>query len=505
MSGSGDLVEKGFGRAGIRLAEDPPATLEYHRMEDAAPRMLAVHRFDKAHVVSLVEEGLIPREDGAALLRGLLRMEERGVLESRTAVGGGMHSAERYLIRELGEEVGGRIHLGRSSGDLNAVSFRLTVRRHLTEILRVLAATRRALLSVARREIDTVMPGYTHGQHAQPITFAHWLSMWSFVFERDAARLFGVLDRLDESPAGAGAIAGSEFPLNRDRTAELLGFRRPSGNTLDAIHSHDLDLECLSALAILASNLARLGEDLTQWSTVEFGFVELADRYCMTSSVLAQKKNPNATQAMEAVAAMAVGALSSAFYVNKDPTAQAVLDQAPAVQSPLWRVCELLQARLGELPDLLTTMTVHRERMAQLAGEHWALATDVAGVLVRERDLPWRTAHQIVGILVRRSLERGIAPGELRSKMIDDAAQEYMGKAVGLDEDDLREALDAEAGVRRRSLVGGPAPTAVETALESSARRLDAEDEKLAALERQEATAEVTLQAAIDGILTTSS
>ena len=326
---------RGFRTAGIRLLEEPLENLKVHDSQKAARILYAVHMFDKAHLVMLTEEKLIPFEDGAAMLRALREMEAEGVEKVRLEVQGGKHSGEQYLIRRLGEEVGGRIHLGRSSGDLGEVSIRIVQRDQILAVLRKVNEFREVLLKTAKQHFHTVMPGYTHGQHAQPLTYGQQFLAWVSVLERDFQRLAKLFDRVNESPAGAAIMTGSDFPINRHRTAELLGFDRPIKNTLDAILSHDVLLEHHAALAILHANLTRWAEDLMLWGTNEFDLIDIPDRFCGTSSIMMQKKNPYSTQEIKGAGAEAVGALVTALFVEKNPTGTPILDRQYSHQALL--------------------------------------------------------------------------------------------------------------------------------------------------------------------------
>lgn len=495
-----DQAYDGFWHAGARLREETLPTLQTHRTGRLGPVLFAVHRFDKAHVVMLTEEGLIPREDGIAILRSFREMEREGVERARFESEGGKHSGETYLIRRLGKEVGGRIHLGRSSADLAAVGRRMVIRDDLISVVREIGLLRRAIAVRAREHVETVMPGYTHGQHAQPTTFAHWLAMWLCVFERDAERMLQLLARVNRSPAGAAVLTGSEFPLNRSRVANLLGFADILPNTMDAVHSHDAELETFSTVMVHAANLARLSEDVMTWCAAEYGLLELPDRFCGTSSILAQKKNPHLPQAIRGIAASAVGGLMAATYIDKDPTGQAILERHGADET-LWGLFASLCGQLPVVRDMMESVEVHRERMFELSGAFWGQATDVAGALVREEGLAWRIAHQIVGALVRISLERRVVPTALTPDVVDEAAIEVLGRPVHLPADALREAVDPRAFVRRRKLPGGPAPEAVLAALASLEVRMESDEAALATVLSQVREGDRLLEEAVDQLL----
>ncbi|MFC5834819.1 argininosuccinate lyase [Nonomuraea insulae] len=492
---------RGFRTAGIRLTEEILPELESHRTEKLGDTLPAIHQFDKAHLVMLAEERLIELDAAAAILRAIREMEREGVSEARFRVQGGMHSGEQYLIRNLGEEVGGRIHLGRSSGDLGAVGRRIATRDHLLDTMEKINGFRAVLIELAPAYADVVMPGYTHAQNAQPTSFGHWLSMWVCVLGRDFDRLRQCYERVNMSPAGAGILAGSEFPLNRDRTAELLGFDRPIPHTMDAILSHDAEcMEAMSVMAIHTANMARLADDLQLWFSSEFGFVDLPDRFCGTSSIMMQKRNPYFCEATKAVSETTAGGLFTALMVEKGSTGLPVAGRK-ATESALWAAFTGAQRRLDEAIMVFRELRVDAERMLDVVGRFWAQGADVAGAIVREKGLPWRTAHQIVGILVRHSFERNVPPLETTVEMLDEAGVEYFGKPVGLSPEALAAALDPRASVHARTLYGGPAPSALERELGEFAHALNAARRVVERAREHVANGARELEKAIDRIV----
>ncbi|MFI5015861.1 MAG: argininosuccinate lyase [Hyphomicrobiales bacterium] len=451
---------KGFRNPGIRLREPIVPSLESHRSDLIRDELYAIHMFDKAHLVMLVEQELIPREDGVRSLRELKKMEVEGLEDLRVLHGGGMHSGEQYLIRKLGEGVGGRMHLGRSSGDLGEVGTRIVARDGLLATLDAVHAFRRVLMGVAAEHVETVIPGYTHAQHAQPTTWGHMLLSWVAVLERDTERLLLAFDQMNRSPAGAAILTGSDFPLDRHRVAELLGFAEVEKNTFDAILSHDNLFTTLSALSILHMNLARWSDDLMLFNTSEFGMLDFPDRFCGTSSIMMQKKNAYAPQFIKGAAAETVGALMTSFLVEKDPTSVPILDRA-VTRAAIKRSLAKVVRDLNWMSEFMPALDLNTELMRERAGAFWGQATEIAGALVREKGLPWRTAHQIIGILVRLCEDRNIAPKDVTPALIDEAAMLYQGQPLKLEAAALQEALDPERAVRRRTLYGGPAPTEV--------------------------------------------
>jgi argininosuccinate lyase len=493
---------RGFRRAGIRLGEEMLPELGRLYAGRTRPMLRVMHAFDKAHAVMLVEEGFLRREHGAAILKALRDMEKDGVEEVRARVGGGLHSGEQFLIRALGEEIGGRLHLARSSGDLSSVGINTLQRDALLEVMDAVNRLRRVLLDLAREHTDTILPGYSFGQHAQPLTLAHLLLSWAANLARDFDRLHGAYRRVNVSAAGAAIMVGSDFAVNRTRTAELLGFDAVHENAADAILelTPDDSLEMPMVLALLYHTLAKWADDLILWSTSEFAFVDIPDRYCNTSSIMMQKKNVIGPAEIKGAAAEALGCVVTSYHALKGPTALPVTERYYALDM-LWRVADHCVRDLTWFGELLPALRVRREHMREQAGRHWATATDLGGALVRERDVPWRTAHQIVGILVRLCEERGLGPAEVTPDLLDEAGLLYHGEKAGLTAGAIRAALDPGRFVAARTLQGGPAPA---ESLRQAARLDDGlrtDQETVTGIRARLARSARTLEEAIDRIV----
>ncbi|PYM15573.1 MAG: argininosuccinate lyase [Candidatus Rokuibacteriota bacterium] len=493
---------RGFRTPGIRLGEEMLPELSRLAGQRTRPMLYAIHAFDKAHAVMLVEEGLLSRDAGQTILRALRQMEKHGVDAVRLKHGGGLHSGEQYLIRTFGEDIGGRLHLARSSGDLSSVAINTSQRDRLLSVMEATNRLRRVLLRLASEHTGTVMPGYTFGQHAQPMTLAHlWLS-WVATLERDFDRLHGSYRRVNVSPAGAVIMVGSDFPLNRARTAELLGFDAVHENAADAILELNADdsLDVPAAIALLYHSLAKWADDLILWSTREFHFVEIPDRFCQTSSIMMQKKNVIGPAEVKGASAEALGCFVTSYHALKGPTGLPVTERYYALEQ-LWRVADNCVRDMDWFCQLLPELRIQDAHLKQQAWRHWATATDLAAALVRTRDLPWRSAHQIVGIVVRLAEERGLGPDAVTPELLDEASVLYHGTPGGLDAKAIRDALDPERFVAARTLLGGPAP-------QESRRQAARFDEALvrdertvsAARDRIRRSAE-QLEAAIDALL----
>jgi argininosuccinate lyase len=387
-----------------------------------------------------------------------------------------MHSGEQYLVRQLGEEVGGRIHLGRSSGDLKEVANRIVWREQILALTRAINGFRSTLLDRAAAYRLTVMPGYSQGQQAQPTTYGHVLLAWAAVAERDVDRLAQAYERVNRSPAGAAIMTGSSFPLDRHRTADLLGFDQPIANTLDAILSHDVLLELHGLTSIVHANLLRWSEDIMFWTANELDLITLPDRFCGTSSIMMQKKNPNTPQEIKAASATAIGGLVTAFVIEKSPTGTAMIDRHASADAVV-RSFTSARRSVSLMSQMVEGIEPNEEAMLEQVGRYWAQATDIGAMLVVERDLPWRSAHQIVGILVRLAYERNIPPNETTTELLDEAAVEYLGRPLEISAGRYRRSLDPVAFVEARTLYGGPASNETVKVIEEFAEKLRQDEE----------------------------
>ena len=440
----------------------------------------------------LAEESLIPMKDAVAMLRAMRQMEADGWERIRSEGGHGLFSGEAYLIEKLGEEIGGKIHLGRSSGDLNSVSARLGLREKLLNVMEAELKTREAYLKLAEQHLETVLPTYTMLQQAQIGTFAHYLVAWTLPLQRDFARLKGAYERTNISSAGAGIGTGSDFPLNRARTGELLGFDGICENVRDANAGRDFILEALSAIAILMLNIAWATDIIFLFASNEFNFVEMADRYCGTSSIMPQKKNPHSLMVVSEAASQLTGALSVSLM-----NARSISGSVKPVLQYFDSAVDALNLWAG----MISTLKVNKEVMRQRTLDFWALATDLAGAMVRERKLPWRTAHQITAILVRMALEQGKKPSDVDSSFVNVAAREYIGQAIDLGDEKIRQVLDPLRAVKARTLVGGTAPSEVQKQIHQCFAAVRRDEQALFHIKRNLDEAATKLETAIDALL----
>ena len=406
---------------------------------------------------ALARARLLSDAERDAIVKGLeaVRAElEAGTFPFRPELEDIHTNVERRLVELVGE-VGGKLHTGRSRNDQIALDERMYLKDAIVRAREGLRAVQAALVARAGETADAPMPGYTHLQRAQPILLAHHLLAYVFMFERDRERLAGCAARADRLPLGAGALAGTAFPIDREALARDLGFAGVTSNSLDAVSDRDYILEYLAAAAIAGMHLSRLAADLTLWATAEFGFVEFADAFATGSSIMPQKKNPDVAELIRGKSGRLYGNLVAVLTTMKG-LPLAYNSDMQEDKEPFFDSVDTLNAVLGVLPPLLGSLTFRTDRMRAAAGEHYATATDLADYLVR-KGLPFRQAHEVVGKAVRHALERGVG--------LEALPLEALRGFSPLIEADVREALTVEASLRARAVTGGTAPAAVQKAL----------------------------------------
>jgi len=407
-----------------------------------------------AHARMLTERGILSPDEGAAIERGLeeLLAEVRtGEVAWRLEDEDVHMNLERLLTERIGA-VGGKLHTARSRNDQVATDLRLHLRARGKRIIDLTTQVRGVLVDLAERHLDVIMPGYTHLQVAQPVRLAHHLLAYQEMLARDAGRLEDALARADVSPLGAGALAGTGFPIDRHRSAELLGFSRVAANSLDAVSDRDFALETLSALAILMMHLSRLSEELILWSSQEFGFVTLPDAYTTGSSIMPQKKNPDVCELVRGKTGRVYGALMGLLTVMKGLPLAYNKDMQEDKEG-LFDALDTAEDSLRLYAGMLPRIEVHRARMREAAGRAYSNATDLADYLAR-KGVPFRDAHHVVGRLVARALAAGVP--------LEGLALEDMREEDARIEADVFAALDLDAVVDARSSYGGPARAQVE-------------------------------------------
>ena len=406
---------------------------------------------------ALARARLLTDAERDAIVKGLeaVRAElEAGTFPFRPELEDIHTNVERRLVELVGE-VGGKLHTGRSRNDQIALDERMYLKDAIVRAREGLRAVQAALVARAGETTDAPMPGYTHLQRAQPILLAHHLLAYVFMFERDRERLAGCATRADRLPLGAGALAGTAFPIDREALARDLGFAGVTSNSLDAVSDRDYILEYLAAAAITGMHLSRLAADLTLWATAEFGFVEFADAFATGSSMMPQKKNPDVAELIRGKSGRLYGNLVAVLTTMKG-LPLAYNSDMQEDKEPFFDSVDTLEAIVGVLPPLLAALTFRTDRMRRAAGEHFSTATDLADYLVR-KGLPFRQAHEVVGRVVRHALDEG--------KALEDLTLAELRHFSPLIDGDVKDAITVEASLRARAATGGTAPAAVRRSL----------------------------------------
>jgi len=439
----------------------------------AFPLHLSLHR---AHALMLGELGIVPPSAAAAILRELQELSRAGAdaLELRSDLNDMYLNLQTRLMDRLGEGVGGWIHVALSRNDYGLALARMQIRDQLNASAEGVLTLMDALLGMAEGHVETVMPGYTHhSQQAQPITFGYFLLACWDAAARDVQRLTQAFATTNASPMGGGAIGATSFPIDRERVADLLAFDGLVENALDATGARDFALEAGAAYAIALSSMNRLTESLLLWNTAEFGMIELADQYCHISSIMPQKKNPVTLEIVRAEAVKAQNALNTAFGILKAVPPGNGREPGYAEEMVL-EAGERLVVLAPVLADVVSTLTVHPDRMLRRAREGFSTMTELADEIVRGTDLSFHQAYVLVSELVVRVHARGRTADTIRASDVDEVAERTLGRRLGLDDDSVRRALDPVEAVARRVVTGGPASSEVRRMLERR-RKLQAQ------------------------------
>lgn len=440
------------------------------RLEAGKRRFFEYIEVDCAHTVMLVEEGIISREDGSKILKILQEIRQLGPekFPIDPAIGSFLLQVEAYLFDKIGEEIGGRMHTGRSRIDQGATVSRISCRDACLDVMELIVALQRTLLDQAKQHVNTITIFRTHLQHAQPSTFGHYLLSFLYTFGYDFHRLKNAYARVNLNPLGTVASVGTSWPLNRMRTTELLGFDGRVIHARRGYSIYDFMAEIISSLSIAMSNLYDLATDLYLGSTYEFRTVETADEYCGSSSIMPQKKNPYSLEAVRRIAGRAIGFMPSALgQIRACGTSDAVRGVGIIREA-----FEISKSALDLMQGVMETLIVHKERMQELAGAFWATASNLADTIVRETGLSFREAHHVVGRLVRRAIEENVKQGNTTVEMVDRAAEETIGRKLGLSEEAIRKALDPEEFVKTRITPGGCNPAEVRWMIEDIEKKI---------------------------------
>jgi argininosuccinate lyase len=418
-----------------------------------------------AHVTMLGKQGILPAEDVEKIKDGLLKVQgliRRGELEFSVGDEDIHMNIEKALIDEVGP-VGGKLHTGRSRNDQVALDMHLWLRKRVVEFVGLLSKLQEALIEQAKQNLDTIVPGYTHLQRAQPILFAHHLMAYVSMFQRDIERLQDSYRRINVLPLGAGALAGTTFPIDRHFVAEQLGFDAVYENSLDSVSDRDFILEFLSNSSIIMMHLSRLCEEFVLWSSTEFHFVELDDAFCTGSSIMPQKKNPDVAELVRGKTGRVYGNLFGLLTVLKSLPLAYNKDMQEDKEG-MFDTVRTLQGALQLFAPMVATMKVNKDRMRQAVNQDFSNATDIADYLVN-KGLPFRQAHEVIGKTVLYCIQQ--------QKFLLDLTLEEYHQFSTLFEQDIYQVLQPETVVNARNVYGGTATNQVSAAIERADKVLE--------------------------------
>jgi len=413
----------------------------------------------------LIENRIINEEIGSKILGALSGLEDKFFL--RSDVEDAHMLIEEEVIKNVGLDVGGNLNLAKSRNDQVATAIRMALREELLNIMEATANLQEILMQLAERNTETIMPGYTHLQPAQPTTLAHYLLAQFDALERDLNRLMDAYKRVNLCPMGAGALATTSFPINRERVAELLGFDGLIENSIDAVSSRDFLLETLAALSIMAVDVSRFVEDLIIWSSMEFGLIDLPDEFTSTSSIMPQKKNPEVLEVVRARMSAILSDFVAASIMLKGLPSTYNLDFQEATPK-LWDATEIMVETLRILSETIRNIRARKDVMKK-PFLSFLTATELANMLVRKYNIPFRTAHKIVGALVKRLIDDGKSLIDATPDLLADVSAKFLSSPLYVKIEEMRKVIDPTNFVKSHSVRGGPSKSEVERML--SARR----------------------------------
>ncbi len=407
----------------------------------------------RAHAMMLKHIGVLNSDELAAIKHGLQKIREEidaGEFAWSVALED-VHMNIESRLTELVGDAGKKLHTGRSRNDQIATDIRLYLREQIAHCMGAIRTFQNGLLDLAEREAQTIMPGFTHLQIAQPVSFGHHMLAWFEMLDRDHGRLADCATRMNQMPLGSAALAGTSYPLDREFTAEILGFTMPCRNSIDAVSDRDFVIEFCAASAICMMHLSRMAEELVLWSSAQFDFIRLPDRYCTGSSIMPQKKNPDVPELVRGKAGRVTGHLMNLLMLMKAQPLSYNKDNQED-KEPMFDTLDTLIESLRAFADMVPALSVNRDNMYQAAQQGYATATDLADYLAR-KGLAFRDAHEVVGNAVAFAIEQG--------KDLSACTLKELKKFEPRIEQDVFEVLTLEGSVNARNITGGTAPEQV--------------------------------------------
>lgn len=420
---------------------------------------------NRAHTTMLMEEEIIPEKSAKKILKALDKLEQEGIdaLDMNPSFEDIHMALEDYITKEIGPEAG-FMHTAKSRNDQVCTDVRIALKDEINNTIHGIKSFIQTIVDMAKENIDTLFIAYTHLQHAQPNTFAHHLMAYANELRRDCERFQDTYKRVDMSPLGSAALTTTGFPINRDRTAQLLDFSQVMDNSIDGVSSRDFAAEAIFDYAMLSTTLGKIADEIVIWSSYEFRMVECSNQYSSTSSIMPQKKNPDIAELARGKSTKSYGELMTVLSMIKGIPHSYNRD-LQEVSPHLWNAIDNTNDILSIVHGMLSTITINKERTEELAGANFATATELADVMVREKQLPFRTAHKIVGRIVSQAIEDGITTNDIDDDYVNKISEEVTGKPISLGEELVSQALNPLKNVKSRTVKGGCAPSAVKEAI----------------------------------------
>jgi argininosuccinate lyase len=465
-------------------------------MDEDAAKFISSLRADKriaeididvieAHCIMLFKQGIISSMDIVKIIDALEKAREdllSGKLGLDTYKQVDVHPAlEKYVIESCGMEIGGKTNFGKSRNDQVMTDVRISTRNDLLEITGLLLNLVQSLLDLADEHRETIMPGYTHMQHAQATTFAHYLLSYVDTFARDVDRLYEIYGRVNRCPLGSSALAGTSLNVDRECVAKLLGFDGVLENNLDAISNRDFILEFASELVITMTTLSRMAADLITWSTSEFGIVEFADEFADVSSVMPQKKNPCTAEMIRAKTSTSIGLLTQLFSTLDGLSTGYNLD-LQEMNAAIWNLSDIVKSSISVMDGIMQSLHVKKDRMLELLHRGDICALDLAE-LIASKGIPFREAHSIVGNIINDLGSSSLA--SISTDYVRNLCRERLDKELIISEEELMGFTDPSLSVKRRNNIGGPAPSEIKRMLDARRGAMEEKEKRLARMKER--------------------
>ena len=423
----------------------------------------SVIKINQAHVIMLIEQKIIDNKTGTKLLAALVDLDPKIILKQKLE---DVHLAvEEKVNNQVGSQAGGNLHIAKSRNDQVATAIRMRLRTEILEICNIIASLQDSLNEIGLKNTKTLVPSYTHLHPAQPVTFGHILISYFDTLQRSLKRLEETFPRINLCPMGAGAIATTSFPINRERTAKLLGFDGLLENSIDAVGSRDFILETLANLTLLAINISRIAEDLILWSAPDFGIIDLPENFAFTSSIMPQKKNPDILEVIRARMSNILGNFVSSATIMKALPSGYNLD-LQELTPKLWESIDIISSSMIMLSELSKNLNVNKNIFTKKV-LNYSTTTELANLLVTKYDIPFRTSHKIIGAVVKILIENNLKLSDLKPELVNKIAKEYAGINLAVEIKDIKERINTKKFVESHKITGGPAPTEVERMLKN--------------------------------------